>query len=315
VLIARLSTAAGLRSPLGHIADEVFSGLVSELNQQGVSNKVIADMFGMALRSYRQKVQRLGESASSRADTLWSAVQAFLAEREWSTRSEVLQRFQREDETSVRAILNDLVESGLAVRSGVREDTRFRAATDEELRELGTGPGTGDQDILTGLVWLQIYHEGPMTVPQLAQRLPFTHSELALALGTLTSDGRVSRHLIASDEVFAAEEVSRPIGEAAGWEAAIVDHHRAVLNAIAARVSGSHSSEPNDEVDGRTLRFDLWPGHPKEREVRRLLAETRAAASLLWEEVNEWSKNVSCSRAYQVHFYFGQYVVADDDSS
>ena len=73
VLLAQLSTAAGVRSPLGHIADEVFSGLVSELNQQGVSNKVIADMFGMALRSYRQKVQRLGESATSRGVTLWSA--------------------------------------------------------------------------------------------------------------------------------------------------------------------------------------------------------------------------------------------------
>jgi hypothetical protein len=242
VLIARLSTAAGVRSPLGHIADEVFSGLVSELNHQGVSNKVIADMFGMALRSYRQKVQRLGESATSRGVTLWSAVQAFLAERDWSTRAEVLERFKYDDEVSLRGILNDLVESGLAVRSGMRGETRYRAATEDELPDLG--------------------------------------SEL---------------------------------GEAAGWEAAIVDHHRIVLNAIAARATLGSRSSPTDEAGGTTLTFDLWPGHPKEREVRQLLAQFRAAALPLWEEVNQTSKNDLRSDAYQLHFYLGQYLVADDD--
>jgi hypothetical protein len=243
VLIARLSTAAGVRSPLGHIADEIFSGLVSELIRQGVSSKVIADMFGMALRSYRQKVQRLGEPATSRGTTLWSAVQAFLAEREWSTRREVLERFKYDDEVSVRGILNDLVESGLAVRSGVRDDTRYRPATEDELKDLGTGS----------------------------------------------------------------------IGEAAGWEAAIVDHHRVVLNTIAAKLtSGGRSSVASDEVGAITLTFDLWPGHPREREVRQLVAQTRALALPLWEEVNASSKNEQHAGAYQVHFYFGQDVAADD---
>jgi hypothetical protein len=249
-LIARLSTAAGVRSPLGHVADDVFSGLVSELNQQGVSNKVIADMFGMAARSYRQKVQRLGASASSRGATLWSAVQAFLAEREWTTRGELLERFKYEDEVSLRSILNDLVENGFAVRSGMGRDTRYRVATDDELRDSGTPPGEGDPEI----------------------------------------------------------------GEASGWEAALVDHHRAVLNAIAARVMSS-SPQParSDEVGGTTLRFDMWPGHPKERDVLQLLAQTRTAVLSLWEEVNASSQHDSRSGAYQVHFYLGQYVVSDDD--
>jgi hypothetical protein len=245
VLIAQLSTAAGLRSPLGHIEDEVFSGLVGELNQQGVSNKVIADMFGMALRSYRQKVRRLGESATSRGTTLWSAVQEFLAEREWSTRSEVLARFKHDDEVSVRSILNDLVETGLAVRSGVRNEMRYRVATEEELRDSGTEPGPA---------------------------------------------------------------------EATGWEAAIVDHHRAVLNTIAATATSSNGrSAPSDEVTATTLSFDVWPGHPKEREVRELLAQTRTAALRLCAELNESHGHGSRSGCYQVHFYFGQYVVADDD--
>lgn len=245
VLIAQLSTAAGARSPLGHIADDVFSGLVSELNQQGVSNKVIADMFGMALRSYRQKVRRLGESATSRGITLWSAVQEFLAEREWRTRDEVLARFKHDDEVSVRSILNDLVETGLAVRSGLRNDLRYRIATAEERLDSGSQPAHG---------------------------------------------------------------------AAAGWDTAIAEHHRAVLNAIAAAATSSNGhSASSAEVGGATLRFDLWPGHPKEPEVLQLLAQTRAAALRLREEVNESSQRHSHSGAYQLHIYFGQYVVTEDD--
>ena len=66
VLIAQLSTAEGVRSPLSHIADEVFVGLVRELERQKLGKKVIADMFGLVLRSYQQKVQRLSESATAR---------------------------------------------------------------------------------------------------------------------------------------------------------------------------------------------------------------------------------------------------------
>lgn len=244
VLIAQLSTAAGVRSPLGHIADEIFSGLVSELNQLGVSNKVIADMFGMALRSYRQKVRRLGDSATSRGTTLWSAVQEFLAEREWSTRDEVLARFKHDDEVSVRSILNDLVETGLAVRSGLRNEVRYRVATEEELRDSGMASGHG---------------------------------------------------------------------EASGWEAKIVDHHRAVLNTIAATATSGSGSTTSDEAAATTLSFDVWPGHPKEREVRELLAQTRSAALRLCAELNESRDPGSRQGRYQVHFYFGQYVVADDD--
>jgi hypothetical protein len=44
-----------------------------------------------------------------------------------------------------------------------------------------------------------------------------------------------------------------------------------------------------------------------------LLAQTRAAALQLWAEANESCKHGSHPGAYQVHFYVGQYVVADDD--
>lgn len=330
VLIARLSTAEGARSPLGHIANEVFTGLVAELESQGVSKKVIADMFGMALRSYRQKVQRLGESATSRGVTLWSAVQTYLVSRESATRAEILDRFQYDEEASVRGILNDLVESGFVVRSGRGEDTRYRMATEEELRDAGAALEGKAVDSLVALTWLHIYRDGPMSLDRLCQLVPLSRSSLENAVASLLFSGRVRREKRDGVDVYVSEEVLIPIGESAGWEAAIADHHGAVLNAIAAKVtSGNRVSAKSDEVGGTTLTFDLWPGHPKEQEVRRLLASTRETVLPLWEEVTEFNKTnqgpgaapaapVGSASippppgAYQVHFYCGQYVVTEE---
>ena len=64
VLIAQLATSGGVRAPLAHVANQVFLDLANELESQGVSRKVSADMFGMALRAYIRKVRRLSESES-----------------------------------------------------------------------------------------------------------------------------------------------------------------------------------------------------------------------------------------------------------
>ena len=66
VLIAQLATASGVRTPLAHIANQVFLDLVNELRAQGLGNKVIADMFGLALRTYHRRVNQLAESNTFR---------------------------------------------------------------------------------------------------------------------------------------------------------------------------------------------------------------------------------------------------------
>ena len=63
-LAAVLAHVPGIRAPLAHVADQVFVALAHEIERQGVGRKVVADMFGMALRTYQKRVQRLGESAS-----------------------------------------------------------------------------------------------------------------------------------------------------------------------------------------------------------------------------------------------------------
>jgi hypothetical protein len=74
ILIAQLATSGGARAPLAHIADTVFLELARELEAQGLSRKVTADMFGVALRSYRRRIQRLSESVTERGRSLWAAV-------------------------------------------------------------------------------------------------------------------------------------------------------------------------------------------------------------------------------------------------
>jgi hypothetical protein len=112
VLIAQLATTAGVRAPLAHIADSIFLELAREIEAQGVGRKVVADMFGMALRSYQKKVDRLAESRTEANRTLWQAVLEYLREGS-RTRQDVLERFRYDGEKEVGAILSDLVSNGL----------------------------------------------------------------------------------------------------------------------------------------------------------------------------------------------------------
>ena len=90
ILIAQLSTASGVRSPLAHVADQIFFDLAREIEAQGVKKHVAADMFGLVLRSYQKKMQRLAQSSSMRDRTLWQAILE-LIETEQPTRSRIFE--------------------------------------------------------------------------------------------------------------------------------------------------------------------------------------------------------------------------------
>ena len=93
ILIAQLATSRGIRAPLAQIANQVFLDLAGELERQRVSRKVSADMFGLGLRTYRRKIQRLSESGTERGRSLWEVIREFLAERNSATRIQILERF------------------------------------------------------------------------------------------------------------------------------------------------------------------------------------------------------------------------------
>jgi hypothetical protein len=153
VLIAQLSTASGVRSPLAHVADQVFFSLAREIEAQGVRKQVVADMFGLAMRSYQKKMQRLTESGTVRDRTLWEAVLEFVA-TESPTRSRIAQRFAHDGERELSAVLNDLVSSGLVYTTGAQGGVVY-GATSPEVRQ--AVQRQHDTDALLNLVWLMVF--------------------------------------------------------------------------------------------------------------------------------------------------------------
>src|SRR4051812_29723087 len=90
ILIAQLATSRGVRAPIAETANQVFIELVRELERWGVSRKVSAEMFGMGLRSYRRKIQRLTESSTERGRSLWEVVLEYVKAQGLVTRMEIL---------------------------------------------------------------------------------------------------------------------------------------------------------------------------------------------------------------------------------
>src|SRR5262249_13160521 len=154
-----------------------------------LGNKVIADMFGLALSTYHSKVRRLSESRTERGRSLWDVTLAHVREHGPLDQPAVLDRFKYDDEASVRGVLNDLVESGIVFRSGRGDRTTYRAAHPEELNLQALESSAG----ATNLVWLAVHRIGPATREAIANVVPFELQTLQAALDELTRDGRVQR--------------------------------------------------------------------------------------------------------------------------
>ncbi len=279
VLVAQLATSGGIRAPLAHVANQVFLDLARELQEQGVSRKVSADMFGMALRAYIRKVRRLGEAQSERGRTLWLAVLDFVRAEKLVNRERVLSRFDADGELQVTAVLHDLTESGLLFCSGSGKAAAYRAASDEDLDRLMQ---LTDDAGLDELGWVLIYREGPLTDARLQELLGRSPGATAQLVQRLLDDGRVQRQagqLVARDFVV-------PLGASAGWEAAVFDHLQAVVQTVCQRLrQTSFDAEAGPLVGGSTYSFDVWPGHPLEKVVKAQLGEIRKQLGALRQQV------------------------------
>src|ERR1044071_8121554 len=112
VFAAQLATAGGARAPLASLANRIFLDLASELRHQGLTHSVIADMFGITLRTYHRRLRELEQSQSVEGSTVWEAVLSFLRENEPVSAARVHQRFALDDQDVVAGVLSDLVSSG-----------------------------------------------------------------------------------------------------------------------------------------------------------------------------------------------------------
>lgn len=311
VLIAQVSTASGQRAPLSQVADRVFLDLVHELERQAVGKKIIADMFGLALRSYQQKVQRLGESATDRGQTLWSAVFGYVRDNSVVTKAQVLRRFARDDGASVRGILTDLVESGLAYQSGRGDAALFRATDAEDWTH-----ATGNEDARTLVAWLLVYRHAPVALELVAQELRVEPGEAEKLLAPLVKDGRVTALESAGARTYSTDSCVIPLGAASGFEAAVLDHFRAVAAALATKIRmGLRRSSPDDTTGGSTLTFEIAKGHTLEGEVTGSLARMRSELIELWNRVREENeRRPIADSGYRVTVYAGQYVERETSS-
>ena len=312
VLIAQVATAGGVRAPLAQVADQVFLDLVRELEHQGVSRKVSADMFGMGLRSFLRRIQRLGESSTDRGRSLWEAVLGYLRDNSVVTRARVLERFCRDEELQVKSVLHDLCQSGLVFASGTGGELVYRAASEEELqtiRQARSGEG------LEELVWSLVYRMGPVT------------RDALLALGGVAADDldHTLERLVQSGRIAAAGTPARyststfvvPHGSTVGFEAAIFDHFQAMVQTFCCRLRGelpeltATGVEPGDTVGGCTYSFDLWPGHPFASEVLSTLSRYRERLTALRAEVEAHNARAGLpARFEQITCYAGQGSIA-----
>jgi hypothetical protein len=302
VLIAQLSTAAGLRAPLANIAEQVFLQLSREIESQGVPRKVVADMFGLALRGYQKKVQRLTENTTSVGGTLWSAIVAFIQQHGEVSRRQLLARFRPEDPTSVGAVISDLVHSGLVERTGSGDASSYRIGGNGSSAQLAARAMSG---AASALIWATVYRNPGLTRAELAELLGQELELVQNVVGDLLDHSRITER----QGRLHAELLIVPVGADEGWEAALFDHYHAVVRALSTKLRiGKAQSRHSDVVGGATLTFDVHPAHPRRAEVYGLLASVRLQLNALWEEVEAHNREhpVPEGEAEEVCFYFGQ---------
>jgi hypothetical protein len=311
VLIAALATASGRRSPLASVADEVFSGLVKELGEQGVGHKVIADMLGLGLRTYHRRAARLSESDTDRGRSLWEAVLMHIRTTGPLLRAELLERFHADDGLVVRSVVRDLVDSRLVYQTGRGAATSYRAA---DAAELSAPEADAVHD---HLLRVAIHQRGPVSLDELRGLVPLDDSALSAALARLTARGLVTAEATNDATLYSCEQVVIPLGAAAGWEAAVFDHYQAMVTALVTKLRvGAPRSALSDKIGGSTFTFDLWKGHPLADRVLGYLQSMREQGLALRAEIDDYAAGHPKPEAgafFRVTAYVGQTVKEEDE--
>jgi hypothetical protein len=304
VLIATLATNSGQRAQLAAVANAVWADLVRELREQGLGNKVIADMFGMALRTYHRKVARMSGSRTLQGRSLWEAVLGHIQQHGSVSRADVLQRFVRDDAATLHSVIVDLVSSGLVESDGDGESAQLRAAKIEVASASGS---------IDSLVLVTLHRHGPLDAAGVSAHVPAQAETIAAALHRLLAERLIS---LTSDS-YSCENCVIPFGEAAGWEAAVLDHYQALVAAIVTKLrSGKRKSDLADSIGGSTFVFDVWQGHPLEAEILGYLRSMREHGVALRRALEQHAVGIQPppgAKLRRVTAYVGQSVTEEGD--
>jgi hypothetical protein len=307
VFIAQLATAGGARTPIADVAEQVFLELVRELERQGVSRKVAADMFGMALRTFRRRIQRLSESRTVSNRSLWEAIHDFIAEHEVVTQFEILRHFHRDDDELARGVLQDLVETGLVYRSGKGGSALFRAVTGSEIDH---DDDEAHREALDTLVAMIVYRKGPADRGKLRTAAGFPDAVLDGCLTRLVDAGRV----VVNGDQYRAPSLVLPVGSTVGFEAAIFDHYQALVSTLCAKIAQGQVARADDRVGASTYTLEIADGHPLEEEALGELARFRRRMTDLRARIAEENRvHPLPPRRTKVLVYLGQNVIETGD--
>ncbi len=310
ILIAQLATLGGGRAPLAQVANQVFLDLVRELERQGVSRKVSADMFGLGLRTYRRKIQRLSESSTERGRSLWEVVLEYIQSQAQVSRPEVLLRFSLDDEAQVKAVLRDLCESQLVIASDGGGSPTYRAASDDELLAARNSRSTdGLDDLLIALM----YREGALTLAEIAQLAQTDVRAIRNPIDALVETGRIRSETTEGVSRYEARALVIPVGAPVGWEAAVFDHFKAMVTTILHRLDQAATEAGNETAGGSTYTIDVWSGHPLEEEVNGSLARMRSELSDLRRRVADYNRGRERPESYRrAVVYAGQRIIEEE---
>ncbi len=307
VFIAQLATAGGVRAPLVHVADQVFRDLTRELLAQGLKKKVIADMFGMGLRTYQRRLHAAEQSKTDVGRTVWEAVFAYLQQQQPVSGAKVLQRFAHDDREIISGVLNDFVHSGLVYRAGRGDDAVYRIAPETDFQDEASRQRATDF-----VVWLTVYREGPLAPEQVQRGCGLPQEAVEASLERLLQAQKVDL----ADGLLSSQLFEVPWDTTRGWEAAVLDHFRAMVTTIGMKLGAAGESKGlADTVGGSTWTLDIWPGHPFEAEAKGTLAELRQHVERLRKRIDQFNGNQPSARNMErVVVYLGQHVRSNNEN-
>lgn len=308
MLIAQLATSGGERTQLTNTANQLFVDLAKALREQGLGNKAIADMFGMALRTYHAKLRRLGESQTVRGRTLWQAVFEHVQTRGPSLRSQVLERFAYDDSATVRSVLRDLVDSGMLYRTGRGASVRYQVSGNWDDSDADAA------ERLTHLVCMAVHRLAPATSEDVGGALSLASEQLAPALQALVRDGRI-RKVVDNDgnARFDGNGCVIPLGSTRGWEAAVFDHYQAMVSTLCAKLEqGRPPAGAEDLLGGSTFGFRVWAEHAHYEEATTFLQRFRREGAELRAKIAAYNeRNTPPDDTTRVVIYGGQLIKSD----
>ncbi len=164
---------------------------------------------------------------------------------------------------------------------------------------------------LDELIWALVYRLGPVRIEDIAKDTGFSREHFDAAMTRLVEVGRVEELEKEGEKLYRSTELVIPRGATIGWEAAVFDHYKAMVNTITARVAGKAATFP-DSTGGCTYTLEVWEGHPLKEEVYGALSRLRTQLSELRNRVEKYNGEHEVPEEHvRVLLYAGQCLISE----